>query len=127
MKNTKAQVAMESMVMLGILLLMFIGVYAFYSTQNNEINVERSYIEEQEECMQLAQGIISTYMLRGNITKYVEISSNMYIDPIAKIVVTQSLSCSLIIGDDLGSSVIYVTAGTVQIQKNYGDIVITNV
>ena len=63
MRNRKAQGGMEGLIALGIIFMIFIGVYMISNSKNSDlINVNKEIVE-REDCFKIANLITSIYNL----------------------------------------------------------------
>ena len=108
----KAQVSMELIIMISILLIMFISISIYSFNKKNEIKATEDYLDRKDNCLKISNLISETY-IGGDGTNVVTKSEyNLSID-------------SPLLIDEKGVSCRYV--GYVVNNEVIGDVIIRNV
>lgn len=97
-RSKKAQAGVEGMVMLGVVFMIFLGAYAVSIIQQRSVVVAEKEIEEREECLLLANTIVSVYELDQQAQMIITLKNNITIIPAEQRMESAHAVCTIPIG-----------------------------
>ena len=131
MKSTKkAQAAIEAMIAMGILTLLFMVVYIVYAAKNDDTALSRQRLEESADCLSLATMIGSIFMLGDSSKVTMHIYHNLNVQPTQQRIESTHAFCTIPLNTIRSSQLSVVpfnlTTGKVTLFNNQGVIIASN-
>lgn len=129
-KMKKSQAALEAMIALGVIFILFIGVYGIYLLKNSDVIRSRQHLEEREDCLKMANAITSAFLLKDSATT-ITIYHELTISPSAQRIETEKASCTFpvksVYDDALKQEPFTLQPGKITVENKEGMVVIENV
>ena len=117
------------MLTVGVLVLLFLGVYALYMTKNHEITTSRQFLEERVNCWELSTTITNIFLLGDTADTTVTLRYDFTVEPREKRLASEHAFCTFSIGSvahNVSATVeaFKVSAGKVRVHNDRGLIVL---
>lgn len=77
----KGQGGIEAMILIGVLMVVFLGVYLVYQAKNRAVLRVGQEIEERENCFQLANALTTIFVLGDTAQLTIRTAYEVSIDP----------------------------------------------
>ncbi|MFH1828130.1 MAG: hypothetical protein ABH824_02600 [Nanoarchaeota archaeon] len=94
-KSKKAQIGLEAIASISLLLFLFLGMYLIYLAKDTEIIVLRERLDEREDCLKLANTINNAYSLGDYVEITVQITENITIEPGQQRIYSENSFCTI--------------------------------
>ncbi|MFH1396545.1 MAG: hypothetical protein ABIG93_04055 [archaeon] len=131
-KSKKAQVGLEAIVSVSLILFLFLGAYLIYYDKNADIIKSEQELNERAECFQLANLINNIYTLGDNTEITTKISQNMTIEPGNQRIYSEKSYCTFPLkmvsqNSTLNFDAFTLQEGNVSITNENGLVIVNNV
>src|SRR3989344_5787921 len=92
----KAQHAIEGMIVLGVVFLIFFFLFFLYQTKSRDVNLSGKQMGYRDDCQRISNAITNTYMLGGNTVMIVNVKNlnGATITPDSQVIEVNTVSCT---------------------------------
>ena len=130
--KSKGQAAVEVLVVLGILLLMFLGVFALYNAKRADVYRSEDILQERADCLQLTNAFMHIFTLGDSAEITISIQHNVTVEPDAQRIATEHSFCTYPVKAVYQSSSMLpdpfiLAAGDVKVENRDGFVIVINV
>ncbi len=114
------------MVVIGVIFILFLGVYLIYSQKNGEVLHSQQELREREECLQLATAFVNVFVLGENAEITVAISYEMSVQPQQQRIQMENTFCIFpvsTVAHDGSSDPFTLQAGAITVKNKNGVVI----
>lgn len=127
----KAQHAVEGMIVLGVVFLIFFFLFFLYQTKSSDVGASGKIIGYRDDCQKIATAITNTYILGPNAQMILKTKNKATIEPrTQRVEVNNSVPCTFPINrtsDSTGSTAAFtINPGQVKFYNQQNIVVVSN-
>ena len=131
MKTTKnGQAAIEAMIAMGILALLFMVVYIVYSAKSDDTALSKQQLDESADCLSLSTMIGSIFLLGDSSKGTIHIYHELSVEPTQQRIESKHAFCTIplstVRSNLLSTAPFNLSTGKVTLENNQGLIIISN-
>ena len=90
----KAQAGIEALITIGIIIIIFIGIYSIYTTKNSDLETTELILDEQEDCLKLSSLITNTFISGPGTQVTIKTNYDLLINPESQVIKTPITTCT---------------------------------